>query len=179
LSKTPGIILDMLFFAPAFTANAAPLILKNFFKRRHPVDFGGFFIDGKRIFGDNKSWEGFMSGLLFGALTGLALAPLYSRTYIEFTLVGLIEGLSAMVGDLTNSFLKRRLDLRPGAPLPVLDQTSFIIVTIALVKAFGIDSIVYTDIGVPELMFVVLAALILHPITNFIAYLLKLKEVPY
>jgi hypothetical protein len=61
----------------------------------------------------------------------------------------------------------------------VLDQTSFIIVTIALVKAFGIDSIVYTDIGVPELMFVVLAALILHPITNFIAYLLKLKEVPY
>lgn len=180
MSDLIGTILDILFFAPAFVANAAPLIMKNYLKRRHPIDFGRFFIDGRRVLGDSKSWEGFISGLLFGTLTGLALTPLYSQTcYVKLALVGLIEGLGAMVGDLANSFLKRRLGLRPGAPLPILDQISFIIVAIALVKALRIDSTVYVELNTLRLIIVVLIALVLHPLTNFIAYLLRLKEVPY
>jgi len=180
LSDLVETILDILFFAPAFVANAAPLITKNFFKRRHPIDFGKHFIDGRRVFGDNKSWEGFVSGLLFGILTSLALTPLYPQAhYMELALVGFIEGLGAMVGDLINSFLKRRLGLRPGAPLPVLDQISFIVVAIILVKTFKIDSFIYVELSTLRLVIVALVALVLHPLTNFIAYLLKLKEVPY
>lgn len=171
--------LRLLIFAPAFTANSAPLIARNIFKKTHPVDFGRSFLDRKRLFGDSKSWEGFVAGILVGTMTGAVLAPFYGYRCAELAFIGLLEGLSAMIGDLMNSFLKRRLGLKPGAPLPVFDQLSFILTTIAIIQSLDIVKTLGIELGVTEALAVVIAALILHPISNYVAYLLKLKEVPY
>lgn len=168
-----------LFFAPAFVANASPLIAKNVLRNRHPIDFGKNFVDGKRIFGENKSWEGFIVGVFVSTLVGIALSPLYSYMTLELAIAGFVQGLGSMVGDLANSFLKRRLDLRPGAPLPVLDQVSFIVASLIFTRILGVDQLVGIKLRTIEILLVIAVALVLHPLTNYIAYLLKLKEVPY
>lgn len=169
----------VLFLAPTFAANASPLLVKNFVKKRHPVDFGKNFIDGRRIFGENKSWEGVVAGVLVGVVVGVALLPLYGYMPAELAIAGFMQGAGSMVGDLANSFLKRRLGMKPGAPLPVLDQISFMIVSLTLIWLTKIDRLVGIKLGAPEALIAICAAMVLHPLTNYIAYLLKLKEVPY
>lgn len=169
----------LLFLAPAFAANASPLLVKNFVKRRHPVDFGKCFVDGRRIFGENKSWEGVIAGVLVGTAVGVALLPLYGHMLVELAIAGFAQGVGSMIGDLANSFLKRRLGMKPGAPLPVLDQISFVIASLMLIWLTKIDRLVGIKLGVPEALIVICVAMVLHPLTNYIAYLLKLKEVPY
>jgi len=168
-----------LFLAPSFAANASPLIVKGFLKNRHPVDFGKNFTDGRRIFGENKSWEGVIAGVLVGTVVGIALVPLYGCTLVKLAVAGFVQGIGSMVGDLANSFLKRRLGIKPGEPLPFLDQTSFIVVSLMIVRLAGVDQLVGVGLGLVDMAIVIGIALVLHPLTNYIAYLLKLKEVPY
>lgn len=179
MSNHIELALRLLFLAPSFAANASPLLVKNLVKKRHPVDFGKSFIDGRRIFGDNKSWEGLVAGVLVGTAVGVVLLPLYGCSPVELAVAGFIQGAGSMVGDLANSFLKRRLGLRPGAPLPVLDQASFMIASLVLIWLTGVDRLVGVELGALEAFVAICAAMVLHPLTNYIAYVLKLKEVPY
>lgn len=180
MSEAKELALSLLFFVPAFVANSAPLLSKRIIRTRHPVDLGRLFIDGKRVFGDNKTWEGFAAGLIVGTLTGAALKPFYPTAGLaEMVIVGLVEGLGAMIGDLANSFVKRRLGMKPGMPLPILDQTSFIIVAVIMVRTLQVDKLAWIELKLSGMLLAVLVALVLHPLTNYIAYKLGLKEVPY
>lgn len=174
-----NLVLAVVFLCPAFVANTAPLIVKNIVRSRHPIDFGKTFIDGRRVFGDSKSWEGLVAGVITGALVGVLLAPVFQGRYMETALSGLLQGTAAMLGDLANSFLKRRIGLKPGAPLPVLDQVSFVVTALLVVHLLNLDSLVGVRVGLAESAAVLVLALVLHPLTNYVAYLLKLKEVPY
>lgn len=180
MSEAKELALGLLFLVPAFVANSAPLLSRRIVRTRHPIDLGRFFVDGKRVFGDNKTWEGFAAGVIAGTLTGIALKPFYPAVGLaEMVIVGLVEGLGAMIGDLANSFVKRRLGMKPGTPLPVLDQTSFIIVAVIMVRVLHVDRLAWIELKLSGMLLAVLAALILHPLTNYIAYKLGLKEVPY
>lgn len=91
----------------------------------YPID-ANCTLFGKRIFGDNKSWRGFvvivpLVGLLFcvfGSL--LPLAPenfrtgLWDLTPTQYTIIGFFSGLGFMLGELPNSFIKRQLHIQPG-----------------------------------------------------------------
>ncbi|MEM4865043.1 MAG: CDP-archaeol synthase, partial [Acidilobaceae archaeon] len=59
-----------LFILPAMFANAIPVV----FKGTRPIDGGRLFLDGRRILGDGKTWEGLMSGISAGSLVGGVLA---------------------------------------------------------------------------------------------------------
>ena len=91
-----------------------------------PLDLGRT-LGGKRIFGENKTWRGFLgmvpaAGLafvgwrvVFASLSpGLerALWPLSPGAY---GLLGCWVGFGFMAGELPNSFIKRRLGIAPGA----------------------------------------------------------------
>jgi CDP-diglyceride synthetase len=92
-----------------------------------PID-GGRTFRGRRIFGDNKTWRGFAvmvpaAGFFFflialaierffGGVEALGLWPLESWQY---GLLGLWTGFFFMACELPNSFLKRQLDVAPGA----------------------------------------------------------------
>jgi CDP-2,3-bis-(O-geranylgeranyl)-sn-glycerol synthase len=114
------IVIDALkFIFPAYCANAVPVIAGG----GSPIDFGRKFIDGKPVFGKNKTFRGFFFGLAIGLIVGYAEALLFG--YPLF--LGLLTSLGALFGDLTGAFMKRRLGLAPGDILPVVDQVDFIV----------------------------------------------------
>lgn len=96
---------------------------------RAPMDGGRTFLDGKRILGDNKTWIGFASMTALTALSqvgwgawcklrGLdAVHDLYRvrKNTLALNLVtGTLYGFAYAVCELPNSFIKRRVDIRPG-----------------------------------------------------------------
>ncbi len=160
------------FILPAYVANGAPVVLARFIKNRHPMDFGRKFIDGRRILGDSKSWEGFVFGVLCGTLT--AIFQSYLLDNYVLLIRGFILSVGALVGDCLGAFIKRRLGLPPGSPAPLLDQLSFLVVAMGLAYAFHM----YT-LNIYQTIFLIVLTPILHVVSNAIAYLLKLKNVPW
>ncbi|MDI9620045.1 MAG: CDP-2,3-bis-(O-geranylgeranyl)-sn-glycerol synthase [Candidatus Nezhaarchaeota archaeon] len=153
----------ILFALPAYIANAAPLILARFVVNRKPMDLGRCWVDGRRILGDNKSIEGFASGVLAGLLVG---------TVLDDAARGFLMGLGAMIGDVLGSFVKRRLNIEEGASAPVLDQYLFMVVALLLSRAAG-----YIP-SREQLLVILIATPILHVTSNYVAYLFKMKSKP-
>ncbi len=61
------LVVDALkFIFPAYCANATPVLAGGGTK----MDFGKNFFDGKRVFGNNKTFRGFFFGLAIGILVG-------------------------------------------------------------------------------------------------------------
>lgn len=146
-------------FFPAYVANAVPTV----FGGGAPIDLGCNFLDGRRVFGKNKTIRGLISGLIAGTLTGLIQnAPV----------TGFILSLGALLGDLMGSFIKRRLDMPPGKPLPVLDQLSFVAGALLL-------SALSSSFDMVVAYYVVILTPVFHVTTNLLAYLLKIKPVPW
>ncbi len=96
--------------------NGAPIMARRLLGERlsQPLDGGLRLTDGRRLFGDSKTWRGFVAGMLGGAIA----APLLGYS----ALTGIAFGLLAMLGDLASSFVKRRLGLAPSSQTLGLDQ---------------------------------------------------------
>ena len=163
-------IIDLLLYIlPAYVANGAPVI----FGGGKPLDFGKNFIDGKRIFGNNKTIRGFISGILSGTLIGVFLLPLYKFNILQIYRAFILS-IGAHFGDLFGSFVKRRLDIKSGESAPLLDQLGFLYFALLFAYLFCGDTI-----SLIELFILTLITLILHPLTNLGAFLLTIKEKPY
>ena len=97
-------------------ANGAPVLARWLLKdwAGTALDGGKRFADGRPILGSSKTWRGLVSAIAATALAApLAGLPLF---------MGLITGVTAMLGDLLSSFVKRRLGLAPSAMALGLDQ---------------------------------------------------------
>ncbi len=91
---------------------------------RYPID-GGRTFRGHRIFGDNKTWRGFVAIVpsvslafvavrLFFLLLGDLGAAMWPHAVVGYALLGLVAGTGFMIGELPNSFVKRQLGIPPG-----------------------------------------------------------------
>jgi len=156
------------FIFPAYCANAVPVILGG----GYPIDAGRTFIDGKPIFGSHKTVRGFFAGLIVGTLVGFvqnAVYPLYQYN----PLLGFVLSLGALIGDLFDSFVKRRLGFPPGASFPILDQLDFVVGALLF------------SLMVPPLLPLNLILIILvitppiHFLTNVLAFLFGFKSTPW
>ena len=159
------------FVLPAYVANGAPVILARILPRRHPIDGGATFIDGKRVLGDSKTVEGFLFGVFAGVVTGLVESVV---TGFEAVVRGFVMGVGAMIGDCLGSFIKRRLGLRPGARAPLLDQLPFLLIALLLAYA---AHVYWIDVW--QTVFLIVLTPALHYLTNVAAYFMKLKSVPW
>ena len=72
-----------------------------------PIDDGAHF-RGRRVFGENKTYRGIVAVAIGTGLGCLAVG----RFGFGF---GLLMGAAAMAAELPNSFLKRQIDITPGA----------------------------------------------------------------
>jgi len=159
------------FILPAYIANGTPVVVSHIIRKGTPIDRGKNFIDGRRILGDGKTVEGFIAGTLVGTFTAFLQAILMKNSSILF--LGFLLSLGAMIGDLIGSFIKRRLGLARGAPAPLLDQLDFLLGAIFFAWLSGVY--------IPRSYILILIVLtpILHFMTNYVAYKLKLKSVPW
>ncbi|MBO3839651.1 MAG: CDP-2,3-bis-(O-geranylgeranyl)-sn-glycerol synthase [Thermoproteota archaeon] len=150
----------VLFFIPAYFANAFALV----FKGKKQIDFGKNFIDGKPVFGSGKTFRGFFlgmaTGVIAGILTGTPLLPSF------------LISLGALLGDLMGAFVKRRLSIRPGDPAPVLDQFDFMLGAIIFSQS-------WTRLDPRSIIIVMALTPLLHLVSNTVAFLLKIKKVPW
>jgi CDP-2,3-bis-(O-geranylgeranyl)-sn-glycerol synthase len=164
---------------PAYAANGFP----PFAQGRHAMDFGKKFFDGKRVFGEGKTWEGFFLGLIAGIFYGLLetwLAPNFNAYANLFgvklptmnLLVAFMLSLGALIGDLVGSFMKRRLSMPRGYPCPILDQLDFVV---------GATFFAYWFTEITPIMFLFMLAItpIIHRVTNIVGYMLKIKKEPW
>ncbi len=164
----PTLIVEALKFVfPAYCANATPVLAGG----GKPMDFGRNFFDGKRIFGTNKTFRGFFFGWAVGILVGTVEGFVFG--FDKFTIwFSVLTPLGALLGDLTGAFIKRRLSIKPGGLLPVVDQVDFVVG--ALVFALPFMAVAW------ELaLTVLLLTPPIHLFTNFVAYKLKLKKHPW
>ena len=98
------------------TANAIPVVAKKLFgpATAWPLDGGITLSDGQPLLGASKTIRGVVLSILLTPVIALVLGLSWQ--------VGLVVALSAMVGDLVSSFLKRRMGLRPSSQAIGLDQ---------------------------------------------------------
>jgi len=147
---------------PIYCTNGAPVI----FGGGRPIDFGRRFADGERVLGDHKTFRGFFSGLIIGATVGLICSYLFSRNLLP---LAVLASLGALAGDIAGAFVKRRLRIKPGGSLPVVDQLDFVLGAILVVSLFS-------AISLPVVLILLLVTPPIHFLTNVGAYLLGLKD---
>ena len=151
----------MLFIGPSYVANAAPLLLGG----GRALDGGRNFFDGERILGAHKTIRGFFAGILGGSLIGLVETPVDSRLLLG----GILIGLGTVLGDLVGAFLKRRVGIKPGSPLPIVDQLDFVFGGLLL------GQLVF-PLSLYSILIVILVTPPIHLGTNYGAYLLGIKR---
>jgi len=161
------------FIFPAYCANAVPVI----FGGGPPLDAGRTFFDGKPILGSHKTFQGFFSGLVVGTLVGFFQTLLSQHFLLQYdaqfrydVLLGFMLSLGALVGDVVESFIKRRLNLPPGSSLPIADQLDFV----AGALLFSLP--VSPPLSLLTLLIIIIITLPMHLLTNFLANLLKRKK---
>ena len=164
-----------LFLLPAAIANMAPVVVKSLPIFNWPVDLG-FKFRGQRAFGDNKTYRGFIFGVLAAVLT-IYLQQKFNLTS-QFMLslaetsnwlfLGFLLGFGALFGDLLKSFFKRQKGIAAGKSWWFFDQVDWI------VGAFVFGAF-YIDLGWQQFFVSLIMFGVLHLIVNYLGYLLKLK----
>ncbi|MCS7119453.1 MAG: CDP-2,3-bis-(O-geranylgeranyl)-sn-glycerol synthase [Archaeoglobaceae archaeon] len=166
---------------PAYTPNNFAVICGGI----KPMDFGKNFFDGRRVFGDGKTFSGFFGGILGGIMTAniqrvlekiLGISLFFSLNYFEFLVFILTLTFGAMIGDLFGSFIKRRLNIDRGKSFPILDQLMFLVVAI-IISSF--TTAFWKLFTLLEILIALLITPLLHLSVNVLAFKLRLKEVPW
>lgn len=158
-----------------------------------PIDGGKCLPDGKRIFGDNKTWKGVIGMLLFGCACGLlwggfcaAVPALGERNYFYVNhanrpfynaVIGTAAGLMYALFELPNSFLKRRLDIRPGKPREGAGRLLFLLLDQAD-SVFGCVLVVCAvyPMSIGFYLLYVLTGAVTHLLLNMLLYACHLRK---
>jgi len=167
---------------PAYTPNNFAVL----FGGGTPIDLGKHFIDGKRILGDGKTIRGFVIGVSGGIFCGilqlqiekfLGIALFSTLPFKDAFILIVSLSFGALVGDVLGSFIKRRVGRERGESLPLFDQLSFLAVAFLFAYVFSPH---FSQLFTPEVVVIaVILTPILHLLTNYIAHLLGLKDVPW
>jgi CDP-diglyceride synthetase len=160
-----------------------------------PLDGGRLAADGRRVFGDNKTWKGLVGYVVLGAVTALLWGWLcdnqpdlaYHNLFYEYRentplynlILGTALGLIYALCELPNSYSKRRLGIESGkTPAGTLrfvfvffDQADSLIGCVFLL-------FLLSDIGWLLYLFYVLLGAATHLLINAILYLLHLRRSP-
>jgi hypothetical protein len=176
-------------FAPLVFAGAISGVVLRFDlfpALKRPIDGGGTF-RGRRIFGDSKTWRG-VAVAIVGCVTAAAIqtflvadlarpVALVELRGVDVVPFGVAMGAGAMLGELPNSFVKRRLGIAPGrttrGPLAALfyvwDQVDLLTTAWPLIAVW-----VRPTPRIVAASFVV--ALVIHPTVSLVGYLLHARK---
>lgn len=160
-----------LYLLPMYVANSSALV----FGGKKRLDFGANFYDKRPLFGKNKTIRGTFLGVSAGILTGYVLMLLFKKEIAYFNnyfLLSVLLSVGAIMGDIIASFLKRRLKFEEGKEFLFLDQLDFVLGGMT----FGF--IVYVP-NIFEFLGILVLTFFIHKTSNFLAYKMRLKKVPW
>jgi CDP-2,3-bis-(O-geranylgeranyl)-sn-glycerol synthase len=164
------ILKSLYFFLPAYLANMSPVLFRwlPFFDK--PLHSGWF--------GAHKTWR----GLFLGAVVGILVFLLQQYAYVQgFTGLALIDyggfswvfggvlGLGALLGDLTESFFKRRKGIAAGKSWIPWDQLDFVLGGIIFGGIFYVPA-------AEVMLLLILISPPLHFAVNYLGYLMGIRK---
>ena len=147
-------------------ANGAPIVIRVLLNGGFnlAVDFGVKLPDNKQIFGTAKTWRGIFSTLTLTPISALLLG--YSPE------TGLLIAGYAILGDLTSSFIKRRLSMAPSSMAPLLDQVpESLFPAIIMMKMFNLT--------ISSLILLILIFVITELLLSYTLYQWGIRKRPY
>ena len=157
---------------PLYLCNGFALI----FGGKTPMDFGKNFFDGRRILGKGKSIKGTFAGLFFASLGALAISSVFPQAAemlgADYFRYGILLALGAILGDFAGSFAKRRFNVASGKSVFLLDQLDFVIGGLAVGALLVVPSAL-------EAIFLLAFTLLMHVVSNRVAYIGRIKKVPW
>jgi CDP-2,3-bis-(O-geranylgeranyl)-sn-glycerol synthase len=180
-----SIFFSLWFFAPAGIANLAAFAagkMKILQKFNYPVDCYKKF-HGKRILGNHKTFRGFVAAIISGILFCLLEVWLYNNvpvirqvvslnySFINPLILGALLGFGALFGDTIKSLFKRLINIPPGESWFPFDQTDYILGGITF-------SLLYIRFSPGDYLVLFIVWFLVHPLTNFVGYLLRLRKQP-
>jgi CDP-2,3-bis-(O-geranylgeranyl)-sn-glycerol synthase len=176
---------------PVYVSNASAVIVGG----GTPIDFGKTWRDGRRILGDGKTWRGLLSGTFLGMTAGFGLVV--ASIYIDSTeyrflnlnnfekfpiMIPIVFSLcfGALLGDIVESFFKRRIGKNRGETWIIFDQLDFILgafflsfIISTLLQLFGLTS---KNWFIENLLpWHILVILLVTPFLHFLANLIHKK----
>ena len=175
------ILVSFYFFLPGGIANMAPILTKRWRfldVLKFPVDRGRIW-KGKPVFGKNKTWRGIVAGAVFGTFVGLlqflfqdsvGWLQLFPYSLLDALSIGFLLGLGALLGDLVESFFKRRIGKKSGSPWIPFDQIDLVVGGLVLVSMYHV---------VPWQIWLSLLIVmpLIHFLFNLLGYGMGLKDV--
>lgn len=98
------------------SVNGAPILLAKILGKRFnmPIDGNCLWSDGRPLFGQSKT----IRGVLVALLVSIGVGSLLQWPFVMSVAFGLLS----MLGDLTSSFIKRRLGYQPSSMALGIDQ---------------------------------------------------------
>ncbi len=148
-----------------------------------PIDRGMVLADGKRLFGDGKTYRGFIIGVVVGILVGLL--EIWARGHYgweflpELTVTAVVLlSTGALLGDLGKSYFKRRIGKDRGEKWLIADQYDLVAGAFLIVILFDLSWFVNV-MTLPILLAILIVTPLLHRGVNVIGYLTGVKKVPW
>lgn len=169
------------------------LFVRTSFCKKHnaPIDAGKLFFDGKRLFGENKTWTGFFGMIAAGAVSQtfwgiicLTILPdlnyfyEYHKNTIPFNLAaGALVGSAYVLFELPNSFIKRRLDIPCGKTDKGIKGIIFFLVDqIDSLIGVGLVFAAICPMPVWQYFLYILLGAAIHIAVNLILYKIKIRR---
>lgn len=157
-----------------------------------PIDNGIVLKDNRRLFGNNKTWKGFIGYILFTTLVSILIGIIfnllninqynffyinYSNTLLYNILTGFLLGLAYALFELPNSFIKRRIGIESGAKSTGISKYMFIIID-------QIDSVIgcilviniFYRMSFSFILFYIFLGGITHLAINLLLYIFKIRK---
>ncbi|MFH1257269.1 MAG: CDP-2,3-bis-(O-geranylgeranyl)-sn-glycerol synthase [Candidatus Diapherotrites archaeon] len=161
-----------LYIAPMYIANSSAMI----FGGRTPLDLNRKWVDGKPIFGSGKTFKGTAIGVISGTIVAFlinaAIPEITSLLTPEYVVLGFLLSFGAVAGDIVASFFKRRNNIKQGTPVLFLDQLDFVFGAAVFAGVIYLPSLY-------EFLIIGIATMVVHRVSNFVAFKLRIKKVPW
>lgn len=159
-------ILDLKLLILLGVANSVPIVARWWLGLRlaWPVDGGRTFIDGRPILGPAKTWRGVVLAVLVSAVA----APVLGLDWH----LGALIGAFSMLGDLSSSFIKRRLNRPASSQAAGLDQIPEALFPLLAVRP-------RLDIGLVDIVIIVTVFTVIELVISPLLYRLGIRRRPY
>ena len=190
--KIGGMYLTML---PLIAGGIANMIFTKtplYKKHKAPIDFNKKCKDGRRVFGENKTWIGFFSMIVFCTIFQIALGGfssllkidqyndlynIHGNTLLLNTIFGILVGFVYMISELPNSFIKRRLNIDAGkTDSGIKGFLFFVIDQIDSLLGVMLVLFLFSDFSFWKYLGYVALGALTHISVNLILYLTKVRK---
>ena len=156
-----------------------------FWTLRRPID-NNFTFGSRPIFGKNKTWLGVVAMSVGAGILSLVLSLLFGYVFhvswyaetLRISGYGFLLGLAYSLGELPNSFLKRRIGIAEGKTVATEPGRSLFrtIDIVDSVVAVGVVAWILYDLTLLTVVSIVLLGSLIHIATDFLMYTLRLKK---